>query len=134
MEIEVSPEEDPTLQSYRDAYVSIEVCSNRFTGHNDLWVHRNSLRAFCRSLMALEASRRGKAELESMSPDELYLKVYSVDSVGHVAVSGKTGYWIQNDNAGFWHGIEFGFTFDPSNLHSATKLPWILRYAAESND
>ena len=89
-----------------------------------------SLRGFCRASVALEASRRGTAELESISPDELHLKVHSITSRGHVAVSGKTGYLIQHDSGGFWHSVEFGFEFDPSQLASATKLPWVSRYAA----
>ena len=129
-ELEVAPEEDVSLQSYGDAYVTVEVSSNGFRGHNDLWVSAEGLRGFCRALVALEASRRGTAELESISPDELRLKVHSVTSRGHVAVSGKTGYLIQHESGGFWHSVEFGFEFDPSQLASATKLSWVARYAA----
>ena len=129
-ELEVAPEEDASLQSYGDAYVTVEVSSNGFRGHNDLWVSAESLRGFCRALVALEASRRGAAELESISPDELRLKVHSVTSRGHVAVSGKTGHLIQHESGGFWHSVEFGFEIDPSQLASATKLPWVARYAA----
>ena len=130
LELEVLPEEDTSLQSYGDAYVTVEVSSNGFRGHNDLWVSSESLRGFCRALVALEASRRGEAELESISPDELHLKVHSISSRGHVAVSGKTGYLIQHESGGFWHAVEFGFEFDPSQLASAVKLPWVARYAA----
>ena len=129
-ELAVSPEEDASLQSYGDAYVTVEVRSSSFRGHNDLWVSGESLRGFCRALVALEASRRGAAELESISPDELRLKVHSVSSRGHVAVSGKTGYLIQHESGGFWHSVEFGFEFDPSQLSTATMLPWVSRYAA----
>src|SRR5262245_11171968 len=129
-ELEVSPEEDKGVQSYRDAYVSVEVCSNGFRGHNDLWVLSESLRSFCRALVALEVSRRGAAELVSISPNELDVKVHSITSRGHVAISGKTGYLVQHESDGFWHSVEFGFEFDPSQLVSATELPWVLRYAA----
>jgi hypothetical protein len=56
--------------------------------------------------------------------------VHSVTSRGHIAVSGKTGYLIQHESGGFWHSVEFGFEFDPSQLASATKLAWVSRYAA----
>ena len=129
-ELAVSPEEDASLQSYGDAYVTVAVSSNGFRGHNDLWVSAESLRGFCRELVVLEASRRGAAELESVSPDELRLKIRSVTSRGHIAVSGKTGYLIQHESGGFWHSVEFGFEFDPSQLASAAVLPWVSRYAA----
>jgi hypothetical protein len=130
LELDASPEEDASLQSYGDAYVTVAVCSNGFRGHNDLWVSGESLRRFCRALVALEASRRGAAELESISPDELHLKVHSVTSRGHVAVSGRTGYLVQHESGGFWHAVEFGFEFDASQLASAVKLPWVSRHAA----
>ena len=129
-ELAVAPEEDASLQGHGDAYVTVEVRSNGFGGHNDLWVSAESLRGFCRALVALEASRRGAAELESISPDELHLKVSSITSRGHVAVSGKTGYLVQQESGGFWHSVEFGFEFDPSQLTSAAALPWVSRYAA----
>lgn len=128
-ELDVTPEEDAGLQSYGDAYVTVEVNSKGFRGHNDLWVSAESLRGFCRSLVTLEASRRGVAELESISPGELHVKVHSVTSRGHVAVSGKTGYLVRHEGGGFWHAVEFGFEFDPSQLTSATRLAWVRRYA-----
>lgn len=58
-ELEVSPEEDKGLQSYGDAYVTVEICSNGFRGQNDLWVSVESLRSFCRALeRVLEAPGR----------------------------------------------------------------------------
>jgi hypothetical protein len=129
-ELKVSPEENVSLQSYGDAYITVEVSSSGFRGHNDLWVSSESLRGFCRALVTLEASRRGEAELESMSPEELHLKVHSITSRGHMAVFGKTGYLVQHESGGFWHAVEFGFEFDPSQLAAAAKLPWMLRYAA----
>ncbi len=129
-ELEVTPEESASLPSYGDAYVTVEVSSNGFRGHNDLWVSSESLRTFCRALVALEVSRRGVAELESISPGELHIKIHSVTSLGHVAVSGKTGYLAQHAEGSFWHGVEFGFAFDPSQLASATKLSWVSQYAA----
>lgn len=129
-ELEISLAESTGSPGYGDAYVTVEVCSNGFRGHNDLWVLSASLRVFCRALVALEASRQGVAELESVSPDELHIKVRSITSRGHIAVSGKTGYSVQHEGGGFWHAVEFGFEFDPSQLASAIKLPWVSRYAA----
>lgn len=129
-ELEVSPEEGESFQSYGDAYVTVAVSSNGYRGHNDLWVSGESLRIFCRALVELEATRRGAAELESIAPGEMNLKVHSITSRGHVAVTGKTGYLIQHESGGFWHAVEFGFEFDPSQLATAARLPWVSRYAA----
>ena len=46
-EMDVTPEEDAGLQSYGDAYVTVEVNSSGFRGHNDVWVSAESLRGFC---------------------------------------------------------------------------------------
>lgn len=129
-ELEIMSEESASLPGYGDAYVKVKVSSNGFRGHNDLWVSSESLRTFCRALVVLEVSRQGLAELESISPGELYIKIHSITSLGHVAVMGKIGYLVQDGEGRFWHVVEFGFAFDPSQLATAAKLPWVSRYAA----
>ena len=51
---------------------------------------------------------RAKHRIESMSPGELQLRVYSVDSLGHVALSGRI--------AEGKRAVEFQFELDPSYL------------------
>ena len=85
--------------------------------------------AFCRSLVSLERDRRGEAVLEAISPDELRIVVRSVDTLGHMAVSGSTGYEVQRENSRWWHAVTFGFDFDPSQLIAAVKVGWVLRNA-----
>jgi hypothetical protein len=128
VEITIALEEDASLQSHGDAYLTIEVNSNGFRGHNDLWVFAKSLECFCKELISLENNRAGNAELESISPNELHIKVHSINSRGHMAISGKTGYLIPQENKSFWHNIEFGFEFDPSQLVLATKIWWVAKH------
>jgi hypothetical protein len=95
-----------------------------FTGHNDLWVSSTILREFCSALIALERDRRGRAELTSISPNELQVVVRSIDSRGHMSVEGSTGYHVQREGRLVWHAVHFGFEFDPSQLVRAAATAW----------
>jgi stage V sporulation protein SpoVS len=125
LEIDLASEEAADVPSRGDAYLTIRVSSAGFAGHNDLWVSADSLRAFCAGLIAHECSRRGEASIEAYSPGELKLKVRSVNSRGHMAVEGITGYEVQRENVLYWHAVHFGFEFDPSQLKTATSVEWI---------
>ena len=118
-------EQDKSLPSYGDAYISISVESNGFAGKNDLWVDMASLISFCKGLSELERNRKGETCLTSMSPNELDLKVHSLNSRGHIGVSGKTSYNVLSENASFIHSLEFGFEFDPSQLIDAINVEWV---------
>jgi hypothetical protein len=126
LELEVSLEEDNTLPSYGDAYITISVHSNGFSGKNDLWVGAEEFQEFCTSLVKLEKERKGEATLNSISPGKLSLKIYSVDSLGHLAISGTTGYEVAN----IQHSLTFGFEFEPSQLVKAVASPWVKQNAA----
>ena len=126
IDIEVSLEDDESLPSYGDAYLSIKVHSNGYSGTNDLWVSSNELKDFCISLVKLEKDRKGETNLVSISPNELELKIYSTDSSGHMAVKGTTGYEMAN----FKHSVAFGFEFDPSQLVRAVNTNWVQQNVA----
>jgi hypothetical protein len=129
VEIDLATQETADLPSRGDGYLTVRVSSNGFTGHNDLWVLAAALRSFCQSLVALERDRQGEAVLESVSPDELRIVVRSVDSRGHMAVEGSTGYRVQRLNSQPWHSVAFGFEFDPSQLERAASVDWVGRNA-----
>ena len=128
-EMGVAIEEDRSVQSFGDAYVTIKVQSSDFSGHNDLWIFGTDMAKFCSALVRLERELRGSASVESVSPDELQLKVSSVTSRGHLAVQGKTGYEVRRENSVHWHSVSFGFEIEPSQLSEAVRLPWVGRYA-----
>jgi hypothetical protein len=71
--IDIVNQEDGDLPSHGDAYVTIEISSNGFSGHNHLWVSYSSIRSFCKNLIHLEAVRKGETILESISPGELHI-------------------------------------------------------------
>jgi hypothetical protein len=124
----IDMEQDKSLPSYGDAYISISVESNGFSGKNNLWVESGAISSFCIDLSDLERNRKGEANLTSMSPNELTLKVYFFNSRGHIGVSGKTSYNALSENASFKHSVEFGFEFDPSQLLDAVDVGWVKNY------
>jgi hypothetical protein len=131
-ELGVAMQEDEALPSRGDVYITVRVLSSGFSGENELWVDSKSVRHFCRSLVELEKTRRGSAELESISPGELKLKVSSLDRAGHMGIEGRTGYLVQKGNFSAYHSVEFGFEFDPSQLLKAIRDSWLRRNAEQN--
>jgi len=123
----VAIEEDDSVQSRGDAYITIDVLSEGFAGQNDLWVLGQAFSEFCASLVSLESSLKGEAVLESISPNELKLRIFSANNRGLLAIEGNTGYEVQGQEGSFWHSVSFGFTFEPQQLTKALALPWLRR-------
>ena len=113
LELGIAMQEKDDLPSQGDAYITIKLHSNGYSGQNDLWVSYESLSKFCCDLIKLEKERKGETTLESMSPGELYLQIFSIDSLGHVGVRGSTGFQVLNGTDLFPHSVTFGFGFDP---------------------
>ena len=81
--LERIPDDLPTPGDVR-LYVKVEAFG--FTGaHDGVWVGKGALEGFAAALRVLERTREGEAVLESMSPGEFVLRVYSVDRAGHRA-------------------------------------------------
>jgi len=129
VEVDLVRQEDSELPSKGDGYLTIQVSSAGFTGHNDLWVCAESLRSFCKGVVLLDRDRHGETTIESISPNELTLKICSVNRKGHMAIEGSTGYHVQADGTRFWHGVHFGFKFDPGQLVIAANEEWLKRNA-----
>lgn len=125
LEIDLAEQESADLPSKGDAYMTVRVSADGFSGHNDLWVLAPALRSFCQSLVALERDRRGEAVLESVLAEELRIVVRSVDSLGHMLVEGSTGYQVQREHSRSWHSVAFGIEFEPSQLVRALSVDWV---------
>ncbi len=125
VELDLAEQETADLPSKGDAYVTVRVSAAGFAGHNDLWVLAPALHSFCQGLVSLERDRRGEAVLESVISKELRIVVHSVDSCGHMAVEGSTGYHVQREHCRPWHSVAFGFEFDPSQLVRALGVGWV---------
>ena len=124
IELEVQLETDSALPSYGDALIGIVVSSNGYIGKNQVWVAKQELDLFSVSIQELEKNRKGEATLSSMSPDELSLRVYAYDGVGHLAVEGKTGHQVVGSVC-FNHSVQFGFTIEPEQLVKLSKGRWL---------
>ncbi|NEU72449.1 hypothetical protein PI95_007640 [Hassallia byssoidea VB512170] len=97
----------------------IKVQSFGFTGQGSMYVDDLSLKSFYEQLQKLENQRQGKVELSSM-PLQVWLKICSIDSLGHMALFGRISRWEVVLRCE--HILEFGFSFDP------TLLPSIVKY------
>ena len=113
-----------------DAYVTVVVESHGFRGHNDLYILGDAFKAFCRGLLELQGSLRGEARLVAVSPEELEITFKPADALGHIRVSGRTGYHVQANHKADWHEVRFGFQIEPSALDSAVKVGWVREHAA----
>ena len=102
-----------TLPTPGDACFTAEVSTGTFSGRGSSWVEALALDDFLSALRSLDHTRKGEALIESMSPGELRLRVYSVDSLGHVALSGR----IAEGNG----AVEFQFELDPSYLSQIVR-------------
>ena len=112
IEIELA---DPEI-SYGDGIpVDVSVTSKGFSGQASAWICPGAFDSFLADLARLEQRRQGSAEVEAMSGAEFWLRVYSTDRTGHLAVSGRVG-----SQSGYEHALTFGFDIDPSTL------PWIV--------
>ncbi|MBE9182755.1 hypothetical protein IQ268_29915 [Oculatella sp. LEGE 06141] len=100
-----------------DTRFEISVQSFGFAGQAWMWVDLQSLRSFVNQLQELEKQRQGEAELSSMSPGQFWLRIFSTDSLGHMALVGH----LSGHLSRFKHELKFGFSFDPSALPSIVK-------------
>ncbi|HEY9631347.1 MAG TPA: hypothetical protein V6C84_28995 [Coleofasciculaceae cyanobacterium] len=101
------------LHTPGDTRFEIRVESFGFAGQGWIWVDLQNLKSFIDHLRELENQRQGEAELSSMSPDQFWLRIFSTDSLGHMALVGQL--------SRFKHELKFGFSFDPSVLPSIVK-------------
>jgi hypothetical protein len=95
---------------------SIEASVDGFTGHADGHVAGRDLAAFVDALTRLEKSRKGEAKLESAASGEFELRLHSIDSRGHMGVSGSLRF--SRLGGDYWphQQLRFSFEFDSSKL------------------
>lgn len=64
----------------------------------------------------------GKAELVSMSPGELSLKVHQLSARGLFGIEAQIGRHVwQVDHRHFWHSVSFGFEIEFSQIEKAAR-------------
>ena len=131
LELDLAMQEEAGTPAEGDAYMTLRIVSAGFQGQNDLWVDSRTLRRFCRDILDLATRRQGSATIEGMSPNELAIKVRSIDRSGHMVVEGSTEYEVQRERGTRRHSITFGIEFDPSQLNEVERVPWIRQNAEQ---
>ena len=112
-----------------DAYISAVVNSHGFSGQSDAHIENNEFKEFCKNLLILQNSLKGKTKLCSMSPDEIDIEIKPSDKLGHMSVSGKIGRHIfTSSNGTNWHCVQFEFEIEPQQLDKAIKIEWVTKY------
>ena len=103
-----------------DYLASIEVCVEGFSGHAEGHVVGADWTAFVKALRRLDEMRKGEARFESAIPGEFELRIHSIDSRGHMGISGLLRY--QRVGVEEWphQQLRFAFEFDPSKLPAFT--------------
>jgi hypothetical protein len=75
-----------------DVHCAAEVSTPLFSGRNpSVWIAKRAWDAFLTTLRALETERMGEAQLESMSPADLAIRVHVYDRRGHIKITGHVG-------------------------------------------
>lgn len=96
----------------------IEVQLHGFSAQCEVWVEQLAVVEFASALKRLEESRRGDALLQGEDPEDLELKVSSLDSVGHMLLEFKVTRLTVAGDKGRPLSIQLtgGFELDPSLL------------------
>jgi len=72
-----------------DVRLHIRLTCEGFTGTGSSWIAHDVWQHFLRQLEQLEDRRDGEAVVESMSPEDLRLRIFVTDPAGHVAIEGQ---------------------------------------------
>ena len=111
--------------SHSDALVDVTVNSHDMTGLHQVWVGHAALQAFFEELQDLDRTHHGEAQLFSLSPDELNIRVFSCDRHGNLAISGSLYYQVYARNSAYDHRLTFGFDLEPIQLSLVVNHPKI---------
>jgi hypothetical protein len=110
---------DPDRERNLYTDFEIRVQSFGFTGQTSATIEVAALISFNEELRKLEDRRQGKAELSSISSREFWLKICSVDGVGHMGLFGRL--YRYDFGVNHEHLLDFGFGLDPSVMPSIVK-------------
>jgi hypothetical protein len=107
----------PGVYAGGDVLVFVRARLREFSGAVDAWILREAWTDFLSQLRRLERDRTGAAILQSMSPDELRVRVFALDRAGHMAVEGElTSYYSASHGPGTTT-LKFGaIEIDPTAL------------------
>ena len=108
--------EEEDVPSKGDAHVQIAVSSHGFGACNNCWIQADIIQGFFDALLTLKTDGLGEAQLTSISPGELELKVCSMNQQTHISVSGKTTRLVCASTGNFHQSLAFAFAIEPGLL------------------
>lgn len=108
---------DSELVNYQSYCLKINLLTDELNAefYRPIWIALTDLESFTQKLTELDKTRIGDEKLESMSPDEFYLRFRNIDKLGHLAVElkiRKSGPY-QNDYSDL---IKVEFEIDPTTF------------------
>lgn len=105
-----------------DVRISVRARLKEFSGAADAWILRETWRDFLAQLTQLERERTGDAQLASISPGELRLRIFALDRAGHMAAEGELTASFLASHEPRLTSLKFGaIEFDPSALPSLLR-------------
>lgn len=118
---------DCEIERYPSVCVAVTVQDGDFRGYNkDVWFELDLLKDFINNLEALEKTRKGSVSLNSMSPDELEIKIETYDLSGHMFLNYKisqyTHYRSRINIISLTGGFELDATFFVNIISEFTDL------------
>jgi hypothetical protein len=81
--------------------------------NTNAWVEKIKFDHFVSDFIELEQKRLGEICLQGMSPEEYQLRVFSLDTQGHMGLSMIRRMPKYYSNKIFWQHIEIAFEIDP---------------------
>ena len=119
IEQERIPEPLPTSGNVR---VKVSVQLQEFRGtYENVWLDKIELNKLIKELITLNETRQGKVTLKSVSPDEFWVEIRSVDSVGHFEVQVQLKRYQYSGPTNWPTSVAGGFELDPSQLELIIK-------------
>ena len=114
IELNISDSEIVNYPSYR---LKINLLTEELNAefNRPIWIALTDLESFTQKLTELDKTRIGDEKLESMSPDEFYLRFRNIDKLGHLAVELKIRKLSQYQND-YSDLIKVEFEIDPTSL------------------
>jgi hypothetical protein len=110
---------DSELENYPSYRLNINILTEELNAEfkRPIWIALTDLESFTEKLTELDKTRIGDEKLESMSPDEFYIRFRNIDKLGHLAVEmkikKKSPYPYQQDYSDL---IKVEFEIDPSTF------------------
>jgi hypothetical protein len=102
----------PPYSAGGDVRLLVPLTCEGFMGAGSSWIDRDVWQRFLRELERLVDRRDGEAVVESMSPNDLRLRLFATDHAGHVAVDGQ----VRTRSVGDLRWQFGAIQFDPSLL------------------